>query len=101
MTQQIMSLKPVLKESLHRKIADAIIDYIHTSGLKAGEKLPSERALSESLSISRNSLREALRVLENEGIIEVRTGKGAYVTGGSSENIINVKLWKVDYKELL
>ena len=70
MTQQIMSLKPVLKESLHRKIADAIIDYINTSGLKAGEKLPSERALSESLSISRNSLREALRVLENEGIIE-------------------------------
>ena len=54
MTQQIMSLKPVLKESLHRKIADAIIDYINTSGLKAGEKLPSERALSESLSISRN-----------------------------------------------
>ena len=42
MTQQIMSLKPVLKESLHRKIADAIIDYINTSGLKAGEKLPSE-----------------------------------------------------------
>ena len=39
MTQQIMSLKPVLKESLHRKIADAIIDYINTSGLKAGEKL--------------------------------------------------------------
>lgn len=34
MTQQIMSLKPVLKESLHRKIADAIIDYINTSGLK-------------------------------------------------------------------
>ena len=101
MTQQIMSLKPFLKESLHRKIADAIIDYINTSGLKAGEKLPSERALSESLSISRNSLREALRVLENEGIIEVRTGKGTYVTGGPSENIINVKLWKVDYKELL
>ena len=57
--------------------------------------------MSESLSISRNSLREALRVLENEGIIEVRTGKGTYVTGGPSENIINVKLWKVDYKELL
>lgn len=38
MTQQIMSLKPVLKESLHRKIADAIIDYYYTSGLKAGRK---------------------------------------------------------------
>ena len=101
MDQRIMTIHPVSKDSLHRKIADAIIDYIQVNNLKKGDKLPSERTLAERFSTSRNSLREALRVLENEGIIEVRTGKGAYVLSGSPESMINVKLWRVDYKELL
>lgn len=101
MDQRIMTIRPVSKDSLHRKIADAIIDYIQTNGLKAGDKLPAERTLAERFSTSRNSVREALRVLENEHIIEVKTGKGAFVMSDPMESVVSVKLWKVDYKELL
>lgn len=53
--------------------------------LKAGSMLPAERELKEQFSISRGTLREALRVLEQKGLIEIRTG----VTGGSMVREVN------------
>jgi DNA-binding FadR family transcriptional regulator len=58
-----------------RQIQDAILD----GRLKAGDTLPSERQLKEMFNISRGTLREALRVLEHKGLIEIRLGVG----GGS------------------
>ncbi len=101
MTQRISTIQPVSKDSLHRKISSAMVDYIKKNQLKPGDKLPSERALAESFSASRNSVREALRVLENEKIIEIRKGKGAYVAEDPMKSVISVKLWRVNYKELL
>ena len=57
------------------QIQEAILD----GRLKAGESLPSERDLKEMFGISRGTLREALRVLEQKGLIEIRLGVG----GGS------------------
>lgn len=101
MDQRTLSLQPISKDSLHRKIADAIIDYIQINDLKAGEKLPAERVLAERFSTSRNTVREALRVMENEGIIEVRVGKGAFVRADSSGSMVDLRLWRADYKDLL
>lgn len=95
------ALQPISKELLHTKIADAIIKYIEENHLKEGDKIPSERSLAERLSTSRNSVREALRVLENERIIEVKTGRGAYVTSNKPTDSIFFKLWAVDFKELV
>jgi len=57
------------------QIQEAILD----GRLTAGQTLPAERELKEMLSISRGTLREALRVLEQKGLIEIRLGVG----GGS------------------
>jgi len=57
------------------QIQDAIID----GRLKAGEVLPPERDLKEMFNTSRGTLREALRVLEERGLIEIRLG----VNGGA------------------
>ena len=57
------------------QIQDAILD----GRLKTGDTLPSERHLKEMFSISRGTLREALRVLEQKGLIEIKLGVG----GGS------------------
>jgi GntR family transcriptional regulator, transcriptional repressor for pyruvate dehydrogenase complex len=47
--------------------------------LKAGDKLPSERELSERLNVGRSSVREALRSLELLGLIETRRGEGTFI----------------------
>ncbi len=101
MKEHFSPIKPVSKDLLYMKIADAILDYIKENNLKAGDKLPSERMLAEQFITSRNSVREALRVLENENIIKVKTGMGAYISSDRIADSLYVKLWKVNYKELL
>jgi GntR family transcriptional regulator, transcriptional repressor for pyruvate dehydrogenase complex len=54
------------------QIQEAIID----GQLKVGDRLPSERDLKEMLQTSRSTLREALRVLEQKGLIEIKLGMG-------------------------
>lgn len=54
------------------QIQDAVLD----GRLKAGQRLPAERELGEMFGTSRGTLREALRVLEQKGLIEIRLGVG-------------------------
>lgn len=75
-----IKVKPIQRDLLYTKIADAIMEYIKENDLKTGDRIPSERELAQEFNTSRNSVREALRVLENNGIIEVKMGKGAYIT---------------------
>jgi GntR family transcriptional repressor for pyruvate dehydrogenase complex len=63
------------------QIQEAILD----GRLTAGQTLPAERELKEMLSISRGTLREALRVLEHKGLIEIKLGVG----GGSVVRDVN------------
>lgn len=48
--------------------------------MEVGEKLPSERNMAEEFGVSRNMLRESLRVLCDKGLIDILPGKGAYVS---------------------
>jgi len=50
-----------------------------SENLEPGSKLPSERDLVEALNVGRSSIREALRILEIMGLVEVLPGKGAFV----------------------
>lgn len=63
-------------------IVSQIRSLIRSGQLPIGSRLPSERELCEQLAVSRLSLREALRVLESNGLIEIRLGShgGAFVT---------------------
>jgi len=66
----------------HRTLRQTVADEIHamiTSGeLKPGERLVEDR-LAESLGVSRNPVREAIRLLESTGLVEVKPRRGAYV----------------------
>jgi GntR family transcriptional regulator, transcriptional repressor for pyruvate dehydrogenase complex len=62
-----------------RSIADYIQRLILKGGLKAGDRLPSQRELADQLGVSRPSLREALTVLETIGLVSVRAGSGVFV----------------------
>ncbi|EIJ84216.1 FadR/GntR family transcriptional regulator [Bacillus methanolicus] len=52
---------------------------IESNGLKPGDKILSERELSERLNVGRSSVREALRALELLGLIETRRGEGTFI----------------------
>jgi GntR family uxuAB operon transcriptional repressor len=65
---------------LYRVVASRIQQLIAEAHIRPGERLPAERELAATLSVSRASLREALIVLELSGIVEVRGGSGVYVS---------------------
>ncbi|MFT4013550.1 MAG: FadR/GntR family transcriptional regulator [Paracoccus sp. (in: a-proteobacteria)] len=63
----------------YRLVADQILALASGHGLGPGDRLPSERDLSDALGVSRPSLREALIALEVEGRVEIRMGSGVYL----------------------
>jgi GntR family transcriptional repressor for pyruvate dehydrogenase complex len=73
-------LKSVEREKLYLSIVDQILEGVRSGGFVPGSPLPPERVLAAQLSVSRASLREAIRVLEHAGVLEVRTGSGTYVS---------------------
>ena len=77
----------VRARKLSHIVADRLRTQIAAGTLKFGDRLPSESALLEQLGISRPTLREALRVLESEGLIRLGRGarSGAIVLGPSIE----------------
>jgi GntR family transcriptional regulator, transcriptional repressor for pyruvate dehydrogenase complex len=57
--------------------------------LQPGDKLPSERELAETLSVSRSSIRDAIRSLELMGLVEPRQGAGTVVLEISASSLVN------------
>ena len=72
-------LRPVKRTRLYEDVVAQIEHLIRTKKLTPGERLPSERALAATLGIGRASVREALRTLDSTGLIEVRSGQGAFL----------------------
>ncbi len=68
------------KVPLKKQIYDSITSDILNGSLKAGEKIPSTRLLSDSLSVARNILVEVYEQLTSEGYLEVVRGKGSFIT---------------------
>ena len=58
--------------------------------IKPGDKLPSERVLSETLQVSRSSIREALRSLELLGLIQSRHGGGTYLADAGGSQLVEL-----------
>jgi GntR family transcriptional regulator, transcriptional repressor for pyruvate dehydrogenase complex len=74
-----MLLKPIRRVRLYEEAVEQIQTLILSKEYKPGDRLPSERALAEHFHISRHSLREALRILDVMGLIEINVGAGIYV----------------------
>ena len=72
-------LRPIERRRVYDSIVDQIRRLIADGTWKPGQRLPSERELTEMLSVGRTSVREALRILEGMGFIEIRAGDGSFV----------------------
>ncbi|SNY58582.1 transcriptional regulator, GntR family [Pseudooceanicola antarcticus] len=67
------------QESAVDQVVAQIRELIDTDGLTVGDKLPTERELCERFAISRNTVREAMRMLKAYGIVDVRPKVGATI----------------------
>ncbi len=70
---------PIDKKSIVDQVIDRIIANIINKVYLPGTKLPNEYELMSSLGISRNSIREAIKILVAMGILEIKRGDGTYV----------------------
>ncbi len=72
--------EPKERESSVNYVINNIKESLLSQQIMPGEKLPSEMELGKLLSVSRGSIREAMKILAAFGIIEIRRGDGTYVT---------------------
>lgn len=93
-----MTLLPLKRERIFEKVASKILEYIKEKELPIGAQLPTERFLCEKLEVSRSSIREALRVLEVLGFVELRSGEGTFVCDPLTNTILS--RFYVNYSDL-
>ena len=77
-------------EKSYERVVQYVKDEILAGRLRPGDKLATERVLAEQLSVSRNSVREGLRILENIGVISSQQGSGNYISLNFDETMSEV-----------
>lgn len=75
---------------VYLEIVKQLREMITIDGLKTGDKIPSERELSERLNFGRSSVREALRALELLGLIETRRGEGTFIRDFRGNHLVQL-----------
>jgi GntR family transcriptional repressor for pyruvate dehydrogenase complex len=82
-----LAVRQVRKTKIYHEIVEQIKGLITEGRIKPGDRLPPERELAELFKASRNSVRDAIRVLEQMGLIESRQGDGTYVRTLSADEL--------------
>ena len=72
---------PPEKEPASRRLAGALRAAISAGHYAAGDQLPSERALADEHRVARNTARQAIRLLIDEGLVTAQHGRGVFVRG--------------------
>lgn len=96
----------ITNEKIYQQVINQIQNMILEGKLKNGDKLMSERELSQKMGVSRTSIREALRVLETMGIIESRQGEGNFICNKIETSLMQplsmmFTLNNGDYKDII
>jgi GntR family transcriptional repressor for pyruvate dehydrogenase complex len=86
-------VKIVRSEPASSEVARALIDYIFSGQIEPGDKLPSERQLSESFGVGRSIVREGIKSLGLLGLVEFRHGGGTFMRGTNSELLTRAIEW--------
>lgn len=73
-------IRPVARFKISDSVAAQLEQLISDGAYSPGERLPSERVLSEQFGVGRSSMREALRVLEARGLVTIAHGIGVHVS---------------------
>jgi GntR family transcriptional regulator, transcriptional repressor for pyruvate dehydrogenase complex len=77
--------KAVRTSRLYEQIVQQIEDSILKGSLKPGDQLPAERELAQRFGVSRTAVREAVKALREKGLVEAYSGRGTFITNGTSQ----------------
>src|SRR6266404_8421272 len=90
-TVDSLDAKPVYRtvktSRLFEQIVQQVEDSILKGQLKPGDQLPAERDLAQRFGVSRTAVREAVKTLREKGLVEAYSGRGTFVTNGTSQAI--------------
>ncbi|MGA8500403.1 MAG: FadR/GntR family transcriptional regulator [Candidatus Sulfotelmatobacter sp.] len=77
--------KVVRTSRLYEQIVQQIEESVLNGSLKPGDQLPAERDLAQRLGVSRTAVREAVKTLREKGLVEAYSGRGTFITNGTSQ----------------
>src|SRR6266849_1330961 len=88
-TVDSLDAKPVYRtvktSRLFEQIVQQVEDSILKGQLKPGDQLPAERDLAQRFGVSRTAVREAVKTLREKGLVEAYSGRGTFITDGTSQ----------------
>jgi GntR family transcriptional repressor for pyruvate dehydrogenase complex len=79
--------KIIQASRLYEQIVKQIEDSILQGTIKPGDQLPPERDLAQQFGVSRTAVREAVKALREKGLVEAYSGRGTFITNGTSQAI--------------
>ncbi len=83
------------KQSIVSKIVDQITEAIIRGEINPGEKLPTETELCQNLQVGRNSLREAIKILESYGVLHIKRADGTYISEQYHHKMLDPMLYGI------
>ncbi len=90
----------IQKKSLADMVAEQLGQQIAEGVYKIGDKLPTEPELMETFKVGRSSVREAVKLLVNKGVVRVRQGSGTFVADPSENDDVGIKMNNANRTEL-
>ncbi|MGN1032390.1 MAG: FadR/GntR family transcriptional regulator [Intestinibacter sp.] len=88
------TIPKIKKINLSEQITNSIIDLIESGQWKLEEKLPNEIDLAQSFDVSRNVMRESMKILTSYGILDSKTGVGTFVSKSALTSISNMRFFE-------
>lgn len=82
-------MAPMNNKSIVGRIITRITNAIISGELKPGQRIPTESELCESMQVSRNSVREAVKALVAMGVLDIRRAEGTFVVEGFSDRMLD------------
>jgi GntR family transcriptional repressor for pyruvate dehydrogenase complex len=80
---------PIQSTKVFELVAEQIERRILDGELRSGDRLPTERELAEQFHVSRTGVREAMKILAQKGLVDMRPGRGTIVIDGAREAMQN------------
>lgn len=87
--------KQLHKDSVVNQVVKQITDSIIVGNLKPGDKLPTEPELCENFGIGRNSVREAIKILEAYGVVYIKRAEGTFVNDTYNHKMLDPMLYGI------